>query len=688
MRAKGAPLRLDLALADLAARLSTRASPCRGVMPTPQGDLLLSFGNKPADTRLLLSHRSSDAVTYPRMRMGDFSLHQIKASDESILPRIAEKLQRLWSANAIRWLCCRNREHHPIEARPNSLLGLLTELVAVGRPFWHNWRLTDVRRDNSDTIRFSLPFEQPGDTSPGVLLAIDAARKPLAGERAITDTPLGSFALGLALHAGMHWVELSETQDSPPPEEAPAAELQCQRGLDDTWLEHCFRTAHGWDQPHSLMFDTWGDADFYAMLPLLNDNSPWVFHGSRECPVTTAALSASFGRGSTPYGKLRFAWLHKIGKALLTDVDDAAVVFGGEARLQAAIEDAATAAGDSPVQVTLGCDYHLIGDDVTGVCRCMSDAGKPARLLNPPLPRFTDAMSGNWWRVAFEGQSSVEASREAGTFNLAGFGWQDEPMIHELVDLLERTGGRAQSVFFPGRDLRFSDSARRAAMTVTLPWEPVQQVLAPVLDELDFPVMAPVAPYGEGATRKWLTAVANALGTQVPSDASWNDWQGELAPDLQALRAQASEIQVGIVADRGEAVEVCEPRFFFGLDPIDFLLDLGFVVRVVGHNTRHVAERYRELRSSWRERLLLSDVPAGANPLDLLVPDQQLRLVYCDVGTAQVSKSRGINPFTIRDLEPGLAGACRTARRLLSCARQRLYSDYGSYLLPTRDAHG
>ncbi len=692
-----APVPIDAALARLAGEVSAADLTCKGALPTANGRLLL--GVEPAQGRayrLLL-----DVVPIgPRSRRTrdlwlDFAPGE--ARDERLLDRASARLVRAIDAGSAGWLRRRNRERTIVTPTAAGLLGLLSGLLEPGLPFWHGWSLAAATEHPGAAPAVELHLVAP-DGATDATVVIDGSRACPPGFEPVTATPLGllarrrapadaarvelhpergiALALRLSLHAGMRWGAApapSARGAAAGPDGTRAATAVGGHG---TLVGYCFRSARAWDMPASRFFGTWGDRDFFELLSLAGEeDATWVFHAGRECQMATAGLSPSIDQGANPYSARVNPMRHVVGTARFTDLDEASVIGGGEARLTAAL---AQAGRRGPVRVHLGCDYHVIGDDVPGICRCAREGGTDVEFLNPPLPRFTDASAGQWWRQLVTREGLASTPRSASTVNLVGLCWPAAPVAPELRDLLAASGIQVGSVFFPGRDAAFAEHAR-AARTVASPWTPVQTTIVAVMAERGFSVLSPPAPYGERPTLAWVSAVAEALGIPPPAPAEWRRRASALAPALPGLRDAARGVRVGLLADLGTAAELCSPAFFFGLDPLALLLDLGFDVHVVARGAGAIEPRRSTFPPEWRDRLHLHEIVDGA---DLLphVRRLSLELVYCDALGALPVKRAGAHPFSIRDLEPGLQGATRSLRRLLGRARSRLYAEFGRHL--------
>jgi hypothetical protein len=573
------------------------------------------------------------------------------------------------------------------------------------------FRIDVTLADGEAEVRLALDAEgrlRPAEkaqaaTRLGLLVRTDPA--PADADPSPARRPERAFALVLAmsLHDGLSWAgrpdhEPGEVGAGPeaaapePPEPIPdpAADPDPVGRDSIEMVSHCYSTGYHWGDRVSAFFEVWGGRDFFNLLAMTADDHHFVFHGSRDCPIARAANGLSLMRWAGPYGESDGAG-ERMPRTLVTDVDDTSVVFGGSPRLERAVEQAHAAEGRIPIRVTFGCEYDIVGDDVQAVCGDLVCRGFRVELLNPPIPRFTDATARSWWKDFLDRTGAAGREKAPRTVNLAGLGWERQRGVREVGDLLGRAGVRVAATFFPGASAASRARIGEACLTVASPWAPVMACLVPLLRERGIEVITPTAPYGEAGTRAWVNEVCAALRLAPPDDAAWRGAVEDLAPDLARLRVAAGDLTVGLVADVGPAGEMCTPRFFFGFDPVRLLLDLGFRVRVIGNKaggataealglSEDLAARYDSVTVELRDR----------DPDPGLLRAHGIDLVYCDKAAGAEAKAQGVVPFGISHLEPGLAGAERSVSRLLAMSRQRLYADHGHLLrgADPGDRHG
>ncbi len=131
-------------------------------------------------------------------------------------------------------------------------------------------------------------------------------------------------------------------------------------------------------------------------------------------------------------------------------------------------------------------------------------------------------------------------------------------------------------------------------------------------------------------------------------------------------------MRVALVADWGTVPEMVSPAFFFGLDPVRFLVDLGFQVTLVGPLAGQAAALAADLPGAGAARVEALEVDRDAPDLIERVRDLAPDLVYCDRDDPGGALATGAVPFGVGDLEFGVGGARRSLRRLLARAGWRL----------------
>lgn len=664
--------------------------------PTLAGHLVVALEAPTGAWRAVVSPRPPRSSSGLRSRAGDLHLRGIGSATvptpEDFQAFVAS-WNRIVQGELGRFLDLHNREVTEVDPTPSGLLRLVAWMVRPGSPLVAGWKMGDVRRAPGPRPRLLLDATREGREGAGVLLALDPEGPEDPREEVLATLPLGflvrpiqqaeqgqdrdrilaesalSWTLAMSMPASLRWGPwpvLDAPTSRPPP-----------RRQDDTLIVHSYRTDHEWHVPRSRFFGTWGDKDWFILLALLDRPTLNVFHGNRECQQVRQPLSDRFAHGANPFHPSRRHWSWMVSHTRFTDTDDRAAVFGGEDRLQGLLDRIDAESPGREVRVLVGCDAEVVGDDVPRVCRMARSEGRNVACFNPPLPRFTDAADRNWWLQFLQDRDRTVAPEE-GAVNLGGFQWPEHPAMAETEALLARAGVRVACRMLPGHRPDLRTSVGSGQVTILSPWFPVQEVLGSALATEGLPVRTLPLPYGEKPTRSWLAATAEAAGREPLSDASWDEATKPWITDLQEMRARAGTVRVVLAADWGTATEMCDPAFFFGLDPLAMLADLGFPVVVMGREASGAVERARR---EWPgARLEAIDLDPAVEDVETRLREVGPDLVYCDRDDAAAVKAAGAVPFGIGDLEPGLAGAVRTLRRLLARAGLRLYRRYGPWL--------
>jgi len=687
---------LDQVLRRLVQALRDEGVPATWAAPTLAGHLAVALKAPSGPWRAVVSTRPPRVAGGPHVQAGDLHLWGLgapAAPSPADLEAFAAAWRRAVSGELARWLDLHNREVREVEASPAGLLRLIAWMVQPGAPLLTGWTLREVLRAPGPRPRLLLEASPEASGARGIGWVLDPEGPRDPGEEVLAALPLGflirqrdgeeggrdpqrsavesalAWTLAMSMPPGLRWGSWPAAPDSaprPPP-----------RRQDDSLIIHSYRTDHEWHVPRSRFFGTWGDKDWFILLALLDRPTLNVFHGNRECQQVRQPLSDRFAHGANPFHPSRRHWSWMVSHTRFTDTDDRAAVFGGEDRLQGLLDRLEQEVPGQEVRVLVGCDAEVVGDDVPGLCRMARGEGRNVACFNPPLPRFTDATDRNWW-LQFLQDRDRSVTPVPGTVNLGGFQWPGHPALAETEALLARTGVRVACRMLPGHWPDLRTAVGGAQVTVLSPWFPVQEVLGSALAEEGLPVRTLPLPYGVQPTRSWLAATAEASGREPPTEDLWAEMLRPWAAELEGMRTRTAAVRVALVADWGTAAEMCDASFFFGLDPLAMLTDMGFPVLVMGREASRVVEAAAREHPGARIEAVEMD-PSVEDP-EARLREVRPDLVYCDREDARVVKTAGAVPFGVGDLEPGLAGAVRTLRRLLARAGLQLYRRYGAWL--------
>ncbi len=419
--------------------------------------------------------------------------------------------------------------------------------------------------------------------------------------------------------------------------------------------------------------------------------SATVILGGRECVAAVPQVGASAERS----GFLPWRTLGGQNRAVLfTDFDADAPPADSEAVALHALRRARVAAGPSGVRLLQLCDAKCASDDPDELRALVETAlGTTPCEIARAYGRIRDpAHSANLWVSIFAEARSApppRAPRAPGpprpTLNLVGLGPPEEPALVELRRLLEAAGAEVLACIFPFAGLARTPGAMEAQLWVTTPWQQVQRGPAAALDGEGLPMLCLPSPMGLRGTLAWVSAILAALDLPpLPGDLE-RRMRDTWARDVLPLHGEISTTRVCFVLPSSHAEQMLGAGFFYGMQPLPFLAELGFPITVL--RTREPGLDGPEPPAPVPHELGL---PEGA-PLEIL--DQEpgesvveaivrsgARLVYSEWPADARAAAAGCVIFDARMLEPGLEGALRSARRLVALGRIPFFRRYGRYV--------
>lgn len=547
--------------------------------------------------------------------------------------------------------------------------------------------------DEADPSRADVIVRVDGsgqESAAGPHWALDAVRvelrdsAPVGGDddpvREATRALVG-FAVGRALGMGATLRVAETAEASAHPDEEPtklAAILQST--LSPAELRgDLFRRPWGYNLvSNELVRQTQGYCRF-------------IGHGSRECLAGIPRAAGQEDRYNfTPWYE---TW-DFVESPRVTDFDDNSVFEGGVPRLDRAVRDTIAEAPDMPLFVLEMCDYSFLAEDIASVIdEAAPEAGSEAspNVVGPehPLAKGDKRWAPILERLFVEREGA--STPDARSLNLVGFGPPSLPIYAELESLLASLDVRVAARLFPFLDTERQDAMARARAWVISPWLAVEKGPGEVLERLGDPRLRAPLPYGLAGTRAWLDGVLGLFGETPLGDARFSALVSMNAPQLETLRLRASGISLGFVIPAAWVDVFATPELFFGFAPLSCLADLGFRLEVLV-----TGERGARSESELRAVLLASDAALGADaPLDVLFQGEgeplvaalermSSPLVYTEYSHDQRLLEARKLPFDARMLEPGLAGAERSARRLVARAGATFLKSLGAVPRPSR----
>ncbi|MFH1533101.1 MAG: nitrogenase component 1 [Pseudomonadota bacterium] len=691
--------RLDEDLHAAADLLRGQGLDCLGLHVERGGQLRMDFARRGTDAaQIVLEDADDEAPRGPAIGMGRRRLvvlgPEMYAKDaQALLQHVRDALDADEQGPLALWMAPPEQGSDRICRSGGGLSVAIAGRLALGTPVRDGWR--PVRFSwvtGNDGVGVEMVFSAI-DGGPVIYLLSDGPGP--AGSVAIAATPLGplvrrqgpgavetqhplddplGFILRQALPLDARWTGARTREED-------ATELLGRMRQSTGLIGDCNRGGpESLDERRSRFFDVWGTSDALgnsASVAIRGDRV-LLMHASRECALATNTLSGDLAVGMRPWGEERVDLSLAPTNYLVTDVDDATIVMGGEARYQEALREGLARRPEGEVVVFQGCDYHMIGDDVRGACRRCAITGKErVRFMQPEIPQFREMDSRSWWGNFLDECAAAGATPSpAPRVNLVGYGAPGSRSVQAAAALLEAAGITLGATALPF----LSDDAvgrwGEAWLTLGSPWLPVDEVFTHHLRAREMPHAAPPLPYGIAGSRAWLGAVAAALGIPSVASEAFGALMSDRAPGLSAsVRAvQEAGGRIGVIFDKGTLEELLSPVFFFGASPLDVLTGSGFEVTFVHAPITGPAQVPGDAALS-----MLADRgatfegwEAGVGIRDVL-EHTDFDLVYCDALEAGFIMETGAVPFDIRDLGMGPGGVARGIEHLLAGCRLTLY---------------
>jgi len=691
---------MDQYFARLADTLRSTGLDCRYIMPSMQGDLLLSFSLEGTENRFLWR---SDTLPYEgpavSVLMGrPFIFPENYGVKERLhfLHDFATALSKA-GPEAIQALDRRNRDISGVPRCAEGLRQLAARYLQIGRPFWGEYVLAGLEDGGGENSLFIFRFASP---QYKLALAFRPDTHALPGVDALADTPLGllfiyederteeerrklsqqperglAWLLASGIHADMHWtaplppLDKEDSGDEP----GPGQSLQEIEQPPQSFSDRLFQAWDLWAGREDDFFANWGNDDLFYLSLLHSPGVVHIAHGGRECPAGTPQFFDPFEhRSPSPFRLSMHPGM--INGFSFSDVDDKSTIFGGEVRLREILDQHADK-NDEMLLVTHHCEYLYTGDRAREICEKhpLACSGR-MRYLLPPMPQFVRATHElNWWDGVIENIPEVK-EKQPHSINLVGLASAGDPCGVELANLLNEAGIEVSNFFYPTIDTAKVQNFGAAQLCVMRPWAPVRRVIGELLIERGYKLIDPPAPYGVEGTARWIAALSAALNLSDNTNGSLNGIISEKSHRLEALHSEASAYRLAFVM-RGEFVkDLTRPEFFFGLDPLALLHEFGFQTEIFSLGK---AQELAEL--ALPSSVTVTELDAKADIVDVLKASD-CKLVYSDRERNALIAAAGKTAFSINDIHMGLNGAEKTLRLLLTKARMDFYSRYGAYL--------
>ena len=399
---------------------------------------------------------------------------------------------------------------------------------------------------------------------------------------------------------------------------------------------------------------------------------PIVEHGDLECRfsfynVTPLSMFQTWGGLPGTPGTSPVPRLPKHEQGVFSTGFNTADAFGGdEAKLTRALEFAAGKTGKGGlVELYMCCPSYMVAGDVRAPVERVSReknikvAIETCNSLTVPSPAKIAARA----EFAEKELASRGRRKPVRDVNFINFG----DARRALAPLLEQSG---LSLLAPTPDF-YADIL--SARLQVLP-EP-EPSLVKAFERRGIKWVSPPAPYGFGATAKWLSAIYSALG-RAPGRAP-RPPRGLLTLSRE-LAARCSGFSAGFVASPEELGALNSSRF----PVLGFMAEAGFRLKLMLYAADAEAERKARARAAAlraglagaRLETLLFRTPQQLAAA--LAGDPKMRLVYSDVVADRRIISTGKNVLSPSVFEPGYEGALETVTRLLRLCDWNFYERY------------
>ncbi len=383
----------------------------------------------------------------------------------------------------------------------------------------------------------------------------------------------------------------------------------------------------------------------------LGDGAIRVHHGTEACQASeedTDVHTSHFVRFPWRLRGVRKGQAQEAGQ-VLTNIRDYELIAGSNDRLSAALESVGARGAGAPVVVDVSCTPVIAGEDWQGT-----------------VSRFQQSYDGLVVASAVGGTDLTAGLLAAGQEVLAEASWtQARDGIHwvgfprsqssdELAQLLEVAGITVRQRVVPMLSLEGLSHFGDAAGVMVWPQQEYRPLTEQLFAHIPLPKEAAVPPFGIRGVEEFVGQAARMAGYDARAarravSGAVEATQAILEPLIEAAAGR----RIGFALTARQAHLLNDPGAMCGVPVVSFLESLGFQVEVL-HDSQDVGRLEWWLRSG-------------------------LALVYSDLTYDRRLQRAGLGHFALADLEPGLAGAVRTSRRLLRLCNARFFANYGRF---------
>lgn len=405
-----------------------------------------------------------------------------------------------------------------------------------------------------------------------------------------------------------------------------------------------------------------------------------VFHGDMECRFDQC-----------PEGNFRFLNYSSQDDGssgtqappfLATDLTEEDVILGkGCRRLEALLEEAARRS-PRPELIILRpeCTSIIVGDDVGGVVERFQRRHGLAVVIETNEEADLKAFSRCLSQAALS-SDFLKAPSSGMRVNLIGF--PEGRARGELVGLLGGMGIGVSECLLPGWSLRALRNLGAATLQVFHPHAEYSGLYRTLLDTVKLPSLLTPPPYGLEGTRRWLEAVALDGAGGRRSKERLEGLCLKYGPRWMELQKEARNYRLGFVLDGQTIPFLADPSLAGGVPLLPVLAEMGFGIDLLVASPRREDEKKRleELVAGVMEQTFPQEKGGSrapkigvrwfGGPQDLwrLLGEGDFRAVYSDFLRDRRLVRGGKAQFSLSFFEMGLAGAVRTAERLVALCR-------------------
>lgn len=229
-----------------------------------------------------------------------------------------------------------------------------------------------------------------------------------------------------------------------------------------------------------------------------------------------------------------------------TNIDEKAVVYGGERELQGAIREVSQKYRPDAIIVATSCATGIIGDCVDAVVE-RARGEVQAELLTIHCEGFAGEYRSGFDLVFQQLVNFMEPPTPerkailADAVNILGAKMgpertEVETDVKELVRLITGIGARVHSVIAGDCTLAELKAAPSAAVNCTLCLDLGYPLGKAMLDTFGTPLNSTILPYGISATEQWLTGAARYLGMEQAADDFMAQEYAAVSAELEQAR--------------------------------------------------------------------------------------------------------------------------------------------------------